>query len=97
MLRYAVLAQIGRCGNVDEIELAQGAGHQTGVAQLADAQYGIAAIFDQVHRTVGHAQVQLHLREAFAVAGQQGPEAGDAPADRCVDAQRARRRTPWAE
>ncbi len=91
MLRYAVFAQVGRRGDVDEVELSQHAGHQAGVTQLADPQHRITAVFDQVHRAVGHAQVHFNLRMAREEVGQgRGEDAAADPAGH-IDLQQAHR------
>jgi len=91
MLWHAVPAQVGRRGNVDEVELAQCARHQAGVTQLADPQHGIAAVFDQVHCAVGHAQVHFHLRILREEPGQRRSDDATADAAGHVDLQQAHR------
>ena len=91
MLRYAVFAQVGRRGDVDEVELAQCARHQAGVTQLTDPQDRIATVFDQVHRAIGHAQVQFHLRVARKEIRQGRGDDASADAAGHVDLQQANR------
>ncbi|MNM54869.1 hypothetical protein D3C81_659980 [compost metagenome] len=91
MLRYAVLVQVRRRGNVDEVQLAQRAGHQAGVTQLAHPQHRIAAVLDQIYRAISHAQVQLDLGVPCKEVGQgRGDDAATDPAG-YIDLQQAPR------
>lgn len=89
-LRGAACGQVRGRGAQAYPRFAQAACDQRGAGLAGDADGHVVAFLDHVHQAVGQGQVQFHLREAFAVAGQQRAEAGNAPADRRVDAQRAR-------
>ena len=62
MLRRAVICEIGRARDVDQLQFADAARDQAGVRQRADAQRAIDVLLDQIHRAVGRAEIDFDLR-----------------------------------